>query len=439
MAVKNVRAVKIDRVLVAPIRHPIKAATLLYSAAPFVLRGPIYMIFIIMFAFFMYSFWAKKDEMVAVPMLLERESAIIESINGGLVVSVDIEENKEVFAGDLLASVQQTRVTDSSEQKALESKRFELKKELDKLTDEYTHNISQLEIDLQDFDINREKNITRLSSQLSQRKEQKRTTARTVNRRKGQYNLALKQFKRTKALYDSQDTTVTEFERAQEKVRNSEKSWDDAKSQLTEIVIEIKKTENELDSLNDLQTKEKMEKELKQVKNRLERDTQQFQDKMNSIARNLKKTKTLVSGVTYDDKLTIYKSTFNGLITNLHIKTGMIINPGTPLVTIVKDSAALEARLLIPNSSIGKIKRGQEVKIKYYAYPYQEYGFSEGQGSTGVVSSIATRPGGVAGKESMYVVKVALNGEFIKRNKSKRRNLEISRCFKFNKTRRLFR
>ncbi|CAK0750360.1 hypothetical protein WCLP8_2100001 [uncultured Gammaproteobacteria bacterium] len=83
-----------------------------------------------------------------------------------------------------------------------------------------------------------------------------------------------------------------------------------------------------------------------------------------------------------------------------------MISPGQPIVTIVKNNAPLVARLLAQNRDIGQLKRRQNVQIKYDAYPYQEYGISTGQ-----ISDISVRPN----EQNLYVVKVALDSETIRR------------------------
>ena len=65
MAYSDGKAVQIKPLLAAvPTRHPIKAARLLYTPPSWVLRGPIYLIFIILFAAILYACWAKKDVLV---------------------------------------------------------------------------------------------------------------------------------------------------------------------------------------------------------------------------------------------------------------------------------------------------------------------------------------------------------------------------------------
>ena len=95
-------------------------------------------------------------------------------------------------------------------------------------------------------------------------------------------------------------------------------------------------------------------------------------------------------------------------MTQVHVKKGQMIDPGTPIVTIVKDTALLEGHALVMNKDIGKIKIGQMAQIKYFAYPYQEYGIP-----IGIIKEICKKPKEAGGNASVYVVKVALDKEFI--------------------------
>ena len=94
--------------------------------------------------------------------------------------------------------------------------------------------------------------------------------------------------------------------------------------------------------------------------------------------------------------------------------------PGAPLFTIVRNTAPLEARVLIPNQSIGNLKIGQGAQLKYFAYPFQEYGIQNGS-----ISDISTRPSQNPGESSFYEIKVALASESIKSRNGVEKPLEI--------------
>lgn len=68
------------------------------------------------------------------------------------------------------------------------------------------------------------------------------------------------------------------------------------------------------------------------------------------------------------------KAPYSGNVVTITAETGQAISTSTPLATIIPTNTLLEAELYVPSSSIGLIEPGQEVLIRYKAYPYQKYG-----------------------------------------------------------------
>src|SRR4051812_24362025 len=88
-------------------RHSIPAATLLYSAPGFVLHGPVYLMFVSMFAMLVYSFFASKDIIVMAPLTLQRQAVTIQAVSGGLVESVEVGEKSIFLAGGPPGEIQE--------------------------------------------------------------------------------------------------------------------------------------------------------------------------------------------------------------------------------------------------------------------------------------------------------------------------------------------
>lgn len=425
MARKNVKAVGVK--IMAPVRHPLKAANLLYSAPGFVMKGPIYIIFIIMFSFITYSFWAKKDELVVAPLVLQKDSVTVESVGGGMVFFVEAKKDETIRSGDLIAVVQeQISITMSPEQESLHSKLEELQKELTKTKDEYEHKISQAELQIKDLETGKQDSAASSKRMIAQLEGQVKTAKRSASRRAEEVTLARKQLNRKKSMYKDGDATIRDLEGAQENFNNARKGYDDAKSNLQDRQLELEKQKIMVSGAKRKQRLKMLQQELSQSKEREKRDLKRLRGRILSTRDRIEEALTLVEGVTTKGNKKYYSSIVSGVVTDIYVKHGQVISPGTPIATIVKKSAVLEGRMLVPNKDIAKIKKGQKVQIKYAAYPYQEYGFDLAAGTTGRVSTIATRPGGVEGKESMYVLKVSLNGEQIwKQGKTKKRDLEI--------------
>ncbi len=412
----------IDEPGIARMRHTIRASTLLYSAPGFILRGPIYLVFIIMITALLYSMWAKKDELVLAPLKLDRESYTVQAIGNGLVLDILAEENEPITAGDTIARVQeQIRVASNPEQEALMGQRSELQKERDKVRKDYTFRISQLEKDLFDLQSSKGTQRTSLKGRIAQIAEQLGSAQRALSSSKRQLGLARKRFATKSKLFKSKDITITEFEDAREQVHELERAVADGESRIHEIKLTKATAEEELIQIETQQREKKIIAEIKEAKENKTRDIKDLEDRITSITERLEGADTLVHGVEYEGQNTArYNSKFDGLVTAIHVKKGELVNSGAPIATVVKESAALEGKALVENKDIGRIQEGQPVQIKYFAYPYQEWGIQ-----TGTLIDIATKPGGDSGDESKYVVRVALFKEHVQKISGKRKDLEI--------------
>ena len=56
------------------------------------------------------------------------------------------------------------------------------------------------------------------------------------------------------------------------------------------------------------------------------------------------------------------------------VERGQMVTPGTPLLAIIPTDSPLEAHLYAPSRSIGFVHAGQEVLLRYLAYPHQKFG-----------------------------------------------------------------
>ncbi|UEM24798.1 HlyD family secretion protein (plasmid) [Skermanella mucosa] len=141
---------------------------------------------------------------------------------------------------------------------------------------------------------------------------------------------------------------------------------------------------------------------------------------MLELNNRLLQSRTLVPGVRYEGDKAYYASLEDGIVTAVHVQRGVIVNAGTPMITMVRNTAPLEAQVFVQNRDIGKIRRGQKVQVKYFAYPYQEYGIQDG-----VIADIGTRPGAEPENRSRYLVTVALERETIAARAGTPKALEI--------------
>ncbi len=80
-------------------------------------------------------------------------------------------------------------------------------------------------------------------------------------------------------------------------------------------------------------------------------------------------------------------SPVRGTVATVLVETGQMVAAGTMVATILPADAELEAHLFAPSRSIGFIRVGQEVLLRYLAYPHQKFGSHSAR-----VTAIARNP-----------------------------------------------
>lgn len=108
----------------------------------------------------------------------------------------------------------------------------------------------------------------------------------------------------------------------------------------------------------------------------------------------------------------------SGTIATVLVEPGQMVTPGTPLATIIPANAILEAHLYSPSRSIGFVHAGQEVLLRYLAYPHQKFGMHKA--SVLAVSRNPLLPAELGftpidgTREPLYRIKAALEGQAIR-------------------------
>ncbi|AZD73504.1 HlyD family secretion protein [Pseudomonas chlororaphis subsp. aurantiaca] len=111
-----------------------------------------------------------------------------------------------------------------------------------------------------------------------------------------------------------------------------------------------------------------------------------------------------------------------GIATAVLADIGQTVDSSRPLLSIVPADAPLQAELYAPSKSIGFIKPGDSVLIRYQAYPYQKFGQYQGRvrsiSRTSVpFAELASMAGAVPGLgkdgEQLYRLQVSLDKQMV--------------------------
>ena len=120
-------------------------------------------------------------------------------------------------------------------------------------------------------------------------------------------------------------------------------------------------------------------------------------------------------------RTTVVAAPHAAIVTGLAARPGQQVGPGGLLATLIPQGAALEAELFATTRQVGFVERGQPVRLRYAAYPYQKFGMG-----TGIVASIeqspyapqelptqvaATLGPAVQGAEPVYRIVVAIDAQ----------------------------
>ena len=102
-----------------------------------------------------------------------------------------------------------------------------------------------------------------------------------------------------------------------------------------------------------------------------------------------------------------------GVVATQLVKAGQAVQAGQPLMSLLPANSPLQAELLVPSHAIGFISPGDQVLLRYQAFPYQKFGHY--QGKVERISRSALSPGEMAalgmkadGSETVYRVLVTL-------------------------------
>ncbi|MBK8323213.1 MAG: HlyD family efflux transporter periplasmic adaptor subunit [Betaproteobacteria bacterium] len=109
------------------------------------------------------------------------------------------------------------------------------------------------------------------------------------------------------------------------------------------------------------------------------------------------------------------KAPVAGTVTNIAVVRGQGVAADAPLATVLPKGSGLHAELLVPSRAIGFINKGQDVVLRYEAFPHERFG--QYKGKVIEISRTVWSPGEKLGpltvKEPVYRVDVKLDRQSV--------------------------
>ncbi|AXF77993.1 HlyD family secretion protein [Erwinia tracheiphila] len=305
----------------------------------------------------------------------------IMAVNSGTVTDINMVEGQSVKKGDILATVSSEITTQLGSTRVMIAEQLEQqltglmreRKNLDTLNLETIRGL--------------EEKKTLLLQQIDQLKRMK--SQRTL-----QINLARGQVKKLQLMRDKGFASATQVEQQQSTLLDAQARLLDVERQRIDVQQKLTQTEQQL-----------------------REQPVNFQSKKNDIERQLASVQQ--SRVENESRRSIrLEAPDDAIVGSVLVKPGQIVTAGQSVASLLPENAELQARIMLSSRSIGFIKPGQRVVLRYEAYPSQKFGPQFG--TVVGVSRVSLSPqevshltGDMQVQESFYQVRVKLDNQFV--------------------------
>jgi membrane fusion protein len=112
---------------------------------------------------------------------------------------------------------------------------------------------------------------------------------------------------------------------------------------------------------------------------------------------------------------TVIRAPIAGVVTNIAVSRGASLADDAPLATVLPAGSGLQAQLLVPTRAVGFVREGNEVVLRYDAFPFQRFG--QYRGVVDNVSRTVWSPGEKIGtmtvREPVYRIDVRLDRQTV--------------------------
>ncbi|BBD63564.1 HlyD family secretion protein (plasmid) [Nostoc sp. HK-01] len=364
--------------------------------------------------------WAmlsKVDETGSARGSIEPQGATLklDSQANGRVTSVRVKEGDKVKAGQILLDIEsnilQTQLQQAEAKlSGLQNQRsqFDVLKNQIQLSfnvqeqqnkSQALEKMSQVNQAKQDLDAKQSTyNLQKLEKQalVNQAQQQIKASQDTQKSAKSRLSIDSRQVERFSKLINEGAVSATQVDQLQKQQEESKQLYEKATSDIKQSQLQLTEEQNRYQT-----TMNQLESDIKQARLRLQeeensyrslqqagtlallRNQQQLKDLQTKIAgldSQIAQTKSQIVSLKLQLQQRIVRSPVDGMIFDLPIdKPGSVVQPGQRIAQIAPENTPLILKAEMPSTQSGFLKEGMPVKIKFDAYPFQDYGVVPGR------------------------------------------------------------
>jgi hemolysin D len=339
----------------------------------------------------------------------------LDSSSGGSVKAVNVKEGQTVKAGQVLLELEsdilRTEMQQAQEKlSGLQNQRAQLdvlKKQI-QLTlgvqeqqnqSQALEKMSQVNQVKQNLDAKQSTyNLQKLEKQslVNQAVQQISTTEKDEKSIQGRLGIDSRQVERFRQLVKDGAVSANQVDQLKKEEQESKRLHDRAKSDIKQAQLRLAEEQNRYQT-----TINQLESDIKQAQLRLQEEQSSYQSLLKSgqlaVLRNQQQLKDLdtqigalqsqiaqegsqITSLKLQMQQRIVRSPIDGVIFELPVtKAGAVVQPGQRIAQIAPKNTGFVLKANMPIQDSGFLKVGMPVKIKFDAYPFQEYGITKGK------------------------------------------------------------
>ncbi|MBW4644749.1 MAG: HlyD family efflux transporter periplasmic adaptor subunit [Goleter apudmare HA4340-LM2] len=241
-------------------------------------------------------------------------------------------------------------------------------------------------------------NLQKLERQalLNQVQQQINTAVNDQKAARDRLSIDSRQVQRFSQLVEDGAVSATQIDQLKKEEQESKRLYERAKSDITQAKFRLTEEQNRYQSIIS-----QLESDIKQAKLRLQeaqssaqgvaqagklailRSQEQLKDLQAQIAAvrsEIAQTQSQMTSIRLQLQQRIVRSPIDGVIFELPVtKPGAVVQPGQRIAQIAPKNTDWVLKAQMPSQDSGFLKVGMPVKVKFDAYPFQEYGIVQGK------------------------------------------------------------
>ena len=293
------------------------------------------------------------------------ELALVQAATEGQILNIAVKENQAVKKGDLIATIDDSRLQTQKNQ--LETNIEQAEQQLIQIKAQISTLDRQIESETER--INRA--ITSAKAELEHRRREYRdkllTTDAEIQEAEANVRAAQKDFQRAKVEIKSSQANLKSVEASYLAAHSKHKRYQSVAAQGALSLDHLEEAKLAVDQQQQAVASQQAAVAMQ------EETVAQLQEAVAAARARLERAKTYLN----QTKIT---APVEGNIAGLALRnSSQTVRPGEQVAQIVPSNAALEVKTKVSPKDIGKLEVGQDVQIRVSACPYPDYGTLKGQ------------------------------------------------------------